>query len=923
MIHLDFIVGISGQNRHVPLIKSIQQTPDGVRTRNYPNVQRVTSERVSVDGVQAFAEAIEMMGQGGYALLRGTIDDAPISAASRAGRVKTTELTWLCLDFDAAPFTSVLAAANAIPWMRGVSYAYGLSASHGITKSGLSAHLFVPLAAPMQASTMRNLLANINLRVPQLNAALKLSDSATRLSYPCDLAMASPSHIVYVAPPTLKGVENITEPRYGYARLAQPALDASTIPPEWFAPARTELAKRLRDLRRAAGLPVRAFDTRKIGEIEVICPSHELQIFDVAPEGEWVRCNIGMDGRRGDSHSYFFPNGIILPYVDGGKNPTLLRTFKDDSEVYALSQAAPTFTAEWNRQFTGAEALPATNNPATASPSDDADADPTQPDATRPEPMWADPTRVHAFVDVDTDRYCVYTPGTDGCHYINILSRNLTEAYAKYLSDVGGWEPRAARELPVIFGRLTRRPNHPAISRGEDGVLEYNLLLPHALLAAVAPQRDLPRENLIQEMESKTPLILRWMNHMLADPTGVWTGRLVNWLSVRLYHMRNVSTIWLLRGVQGSGKSSLVSLLGRALLATPGGDRTRVSSIMERRGTTSLGPETAIAFTGWLGENHLVEISEPEGLPIKLRDKFQAELKRATGDGDLTINPKFKPTYTESLPSAIVLSSNPRFGVHVEPGDRRVVVPPYQDDRLEASLPEYVSDNIFRGDEWANDLRREIPAFAQILADLRISIGEANNANVDPTHKNELISRSTFGLSGFLDSVGQGDYDIVIETVLSYTSQDRSSLVHDPAVALAVRYMLMVPTSRKPVDAITRTLLTGLARAAAPDREAQVRDLNAIIRAGDKQWIERSRRHNHSVRVPLDDTTKRELYGITDPETDRVRTFKLNRPWTSYRGWSSWTHDPEFRAAAAVVMAPAGRVAEILQKTAAAAADNT
>jgi len=219
-------------NASVPLTKSYTKLADGtIEKSSYPNVWEVSSITEQIKTLAEFETAITKHAALGNCLLKGNVM-RPLERESRkdsTDRNATTE--FLCLDIDGIEptFTSIVQRTNPVTGeledhesvipvtvdtilealgMKHVSYIVQWSGSMGIGNNTLRCHIFIMLTKPVSAPLIKQWLIQKNHEVNILKAHQQLTKTGNSLSWGLDITACQADKLIYIAPPTLKGIKN-------------------------------------------------------------------------------------------------------------------------------------------------------------------------------------------------------------------------------------------------------------------------------------------------------------------------------------------------------------------------------------------------------------------------------------------------------------------------------------------------------------------------------------------------------------------------------------------------------------------------------------------------------------------------------------------------------------------------------------------
>src|SRR5574344_154377 len=325
----------------VPLTKTYSKTKAGVTKTPYPFAWEFTSHEEDVNSLTQFEAVLKKHAALGHCALKGTIS-RPLVRESRAGSTDTNATTeWIVLDLDGLP-TTVDIAGQAQPQtltidlllyemgLGDVSYVVQYSASYGIENQKLRAHVFMLLDKPMAAPLLKQWLIQKNHEVSFLSKSMELTKTGNAISWPLDISACQNDKLIYIAPPTLKGIK---DPRAGSSRISLvkrkcDMVDLNAIPINTTAKNRELTHKRIAELRDAAGLPARKIKYKVVGSQEVMLQPDESVITEMKTERGFVYFNLN----GGDSWAYYHPEN----------NPDYILNFKGEP-AYLTKELLPDY----------------------------------------------------------------------------------------------------------------------------------------------------------------------------------------------------------------------------------------------------------------------------------------------------------------------------------------------------------------------------------------------------------------------------------------------------------------------------------------------------------------------------------------------------------------------------------------------------
>lgn len=327
----------------VALTKSYVKQGNTITKTPYPFVWEVTSHQESFKNLQQLEALLKTHAALGHSALKGAIA-RPLVKESRAGSTDTNAATdWLVLDLDGIPESVQVASGSSTMTINmtidtfmdamglaDYSYVVQWSASYGIENKRLRAHIFMMLDKPMAAPLLKQWLIQMNHEVTFLRDAMSLTKTGNAISWPLDISACQNDKLIYIAPPTLKGIK---DPMAGKQRIQYIKKKHEKVSLNETVNSATKnrdlTHKRIEELRKAAGLPERKKVVYKMhGNTEVMLKPDEAVVTEMKVERGFVYFNLN----GGDSWAYFHPEN----------NPDYILNFKGEP-AYLTKELLPDY----------------------------------------------------------------------------------------------------------------------------------------------------------------------------------------------------------------------------------------------------------------------------------------------------------------------------------------------------------------------------------------------------------------------------------------------------------------------------------------------------------------------------------------------------------------------------------------------------
>ena len=492
----------------------------------YPNVYKFHSQEHEVKTAKAFHTVIQNTAKAGDCLIKGLLL-RNLNDESRARSTdSSTQTDWLVFDLDGAPYDKPADFVSELPReFHNVSYVVQYSASQGL-KPGLRCHLFFLLETPVFPATLKIWLKYLNFSIPKLRGALQLTATNVALLWPLDVTVCQNDKIIYVAPPQYRTDKK--KPR-SWIQHVKKKSDHVTFNNIKFDANQVKLDEKhiINELRKAAGYsPKRTFNTRKIGNIEVMPSPGECAVTGHKTERDFHYLNLN----GGDSWGYYHPVG----------QNEILYNFKGEPN-YLIKELLP----EYYRFLNNTESTAGKNRSRTPQTNDGST------DAT-----YAS-IRYLAFCDPRTDGY--YRGWYDeGEEFLQLDKTNSLTKIKHFLKQHGQPIPDFIPEWNLIY-------DFQSDIIIDDYARTINLFQKTEYLAEVQPSSRCPT------------LIRQLLQHLVNYDKNVF-DHLVNWLAFIIQKRRQTRTAWIFSGTQGTGKGILFNKILSVIIGDAYSFRTQLSA---------------------------------------------------------------------------------------------------------------------------------------------------------------------------------------------------------------------------------------------------------------------------------------------------------------------------------------------------------
>lgn len=484
-----------------PLTKSFAIDENGELSKSsYPIVKNFVSHEEHVADIDEFHDAVTRHAAEGHCLLKGRLSKQ-LKNEPRAGTTNSLDLTqWVCFDFDNVEgIVSAEAAIQLVlPEFHNISYIIQQSASAGISgEAGLRAHLFFMLDEPVSPDVLKLWITEKNLTNPILSKNLALSANALTLKFTLDRTVVQNDKLIYIAPPTLDGLEDPLDKRI---ELVKKEKNTAPVPKGAWTPANAQVLTddHINRMREEQGLPKRSPKISIDSGIEILTNPGVGMVTGEKQDRQWMRINVA-----GESPSWAYYYDML--------NPEILYNFKGQPAVYLKD-----FLPEYYTQ--------------------------AQQRASRLREQKQKETGIRPFVfrDFDTDTFYNARYDNDKKELLDCSPTRGDGRRLKFFFGQYGMQP------PEIIEDWTYRfdPQDTRIVSFEDRFL--NQWRPTDLILNPPHSSEIP------------PTIKMVLMNALGDDEECF-DHFINWLACIYQTRSKMLTAWIIHGIEGTGKGTILT----------------------------------------------------------------------------------------------------------------------------------------------------------------------------------------------------------------------------------------------------------------------------------------------------------------------------------------------------------------------------
>lgn len=493
-----------------PFAKHIEVV-DGVLVKHpYPMIRNVTSIEEKCVTIVDFFNLLNKHAALGHALLKGRLT-RHVDDESRAGLTKADEETqWLVLDIDGLEnfYTADQFIKSELPpEFHTVSYVVQESNSAGLSSEPrLNLHIYFMLKGEYTPAKLKSWFKSINTKEDSgLRRGLSLSKNGMTLKYKLDITVNQNDKIIYIAPPSLSGIEDpIKGKRFKLIRKQQDKLvpDLSAVNDARI----NDNIKLVTDnLRAEQGLKPKRHNTKTIDGVDVL---------------------LNVDACELDGEPFEERGFVYLPL--GGNKYTYYHTVGNPKIVHNFREEPPVLTKDFLPSYWYSLQKIRLDKK-----------------QKQREEVESNDTQFMAFLDTITDQY--------GWGFVNALKADIRNTASleklKIVCDSNGYTlPEQIPAFACLFDPTTTR-----------------ILDKEARTINLYSQPPLLKN--AQLVKNMTPplQIMRIINHALGNDKET-IEHFINWLAAKFKTRKKLRTSWIITGIEGTGKGLLWNQIIKPLI---------------------------------------------------------------------------------------------------------------------------------------------------------------------------------------------------------------------------------------------------------------------------------------------------------------------------------------------------------------------
>lgn len=692
----------------------------------YPQVATVDSVEKEVpftlEGLQEKHRLLTLFAKQGHAMMKGHFTkilekERRAGLSDRAGKTRT-----LVFDFDGIEFAGLelpeklnaeeleTLAERVIDELPSVfnntSYIAHASSSLGTKGNRISLHLEFWLEEEIAPAMLKDYLTWLNFQQEFFNEQIYLSASGTALCYKLDRCLADNSRMIFIAPPVFedkkKNPFKKDSDRIILVEKRKLAVNLTTelikVHPE---KVRELIDERIQILHKAKGWKYTKPKTKDItlqsGRASVVTNPKRSYMSMYADHGDY--CSFNIDG--GDSHAYLV-----------NKNePLIVRNLK--GEPYFLFEEADPDTFKWfTEEYLSGEKKPLIG------------------DTSHHRIPYAYISR-----EEDVIKYGYYDKENN--ELVDIKPTRLKTELESWFTQNGALKPE---QLP--YHNECFAPQDPRTIDLKDNFI--NTFRPSRFLFDLV---SIPEEatgadmDSIKKMKLVAPNIYDLIQHVTGG--GDEFPRFINWLAAIFQKRDKIKTCWVLHGVQGTGKGSLIDGVLRPIFQSAARS-CNLDTLTEQ-------------YNKWLTESLIVMVDEFKASEAMNSSRLNNKLKGLITEPMTPIRAMRTDWVDMRNYANFIFCSNEYDAVFIEEGDRRYNVCPRQEIKIIQRYP-----------DWKKRLEKQVPKelekFTSFMMHFTVDMAAASTV-IENEAKAEMQENAQRTQDTFVKALKTGDFEYFAEVL--------------------------------------------------------------------------------------------------------------------------------------------------------------
>lgn len=708
---------------------------------SYPLVKTMNSFEYAPKTIQErYALIIEHAAKG-HVMLRGDLTKLLAKESRRGFTDRDKPNTSLMLDVDGMRLDNYTAPTSKLRSsqveliceriiamlpveLQNSSYIGHASSSMGrSTSSHVSVHIEFVLDAPISPKILKEYITHLNFACEPISEQLKLSATTTSVKSIMDPCVADNSHLIYIAPPLFKGVEDpFQSPEHRFC-LVEKTHDVlyltgplSLMEEKSMAAIRNQRLDQLRKLNgQRAYRPKKKDYVTKEGKVRVVINPDQFSLTVCSIDEEFVRFN-------GDSSTSF-------KYWAHLTSPHIIHCWNGDDSFEFQKADAEGYEAFISNYKTNIDKV-------------------THETALVFRDIRTD-THYTMLYDTKEDEIL---PGLEDDTYIYESSLGHIESW---LSEYGQPLPDPIQSLHYVYNPMetvtVRHELNGLVNKYEapKHVKKVRPLDPEFKGITYDPEGDSNMGGTL--LKQLCPNAYKIMWHMTGS-TEIEFEHFINWLAAAMDRKEPLQTVWIFSGTQGTGKGLFFNFILTPMIGESNVVSKKLSALEDN-------------FNSFLADKLFVAVDEFHITDSKQDQRTFDDIKYMTGGDRVDVRAMYRESKNVRTYANFMFFSNHSDVARLEDGDRRHNVGFPQKMKIKEACPELFSNDI----DLKHLLSTEIADLYAYLHHFSYSYQAATTC-IDNEAKRNMRVAGMGVHQKFCFALREGDLDYFIENINALTT---------------------------------------------------------------------------------------------------------------------------------------------------------
>jgi len=295
------------------------------------------------------------------------------------------------------------------------------------------------------------------------------------------------------------------------------------------------------------------------------------------------------------------------------------------------------------------------------------------------------------------------------------------------------------------------------------------------------------------DTQKKPPAFIhKVVKHMLGDDADA-VERFYNWLAVITQKGMRTQTAWLLHGTTGTGKGLICDYVIRPLIGGQYTSKVRLSDFSER-------------FNDFMSDKLILFVNEAQMSSMDRQKAGSAinNIKDCITDETIRVEGKNRKTVDQKNNCNLLFSSNQHDPIEIEANDRRINVPPRQEEQLVSITSESDRQTIVTG--------KELQQFANYLM-FRAADTQIAHTTIDTRAKSQVQEATMDTHRALIYQLSHGDFSKMVRELNTFEIIDLNELSKFGVITLGNKAITYHKIITRMVDSSTTKKRINLSRA--------------------------------------------------------------------------------------------------------------